>query len=100
MKHPTLKLTLLAVAAAWSMSAAADSYVKRDTLVTGDSIIIIETACAPICSSRARVYVYNNKEWKEAGILRPPFEHAVFPEAYIEDNKIRWRDNTPAEKLQ
>ncbi len=92
-----LKTLLPAVAFACCLPAAADSYVRRDTLATGDSIIVIETACAPICSSRARVY---NKEGKEIGILRPPFAHAVFPEAYIEDDKIRWRDNTPADKLQ
>ena len=94
---PTLKTLLAVAAAAVCLPAAADSYVRRDTLATGDSIIVIETACAPICSSRARVY---NKEWKEIGTLRPPFEHAVFPEAYIEDKKIRWRDNTPADILQ
>jgi hypothetical protein len=71
---------------------AEGSYLRCDTLINGDSIIVIETACAPICSSRARIY---NKEWKEIGEILPPFKHAVFPEAYIEDRKIRWRDNTP-----
>lgn len=61
----------------------------RDTLITKDSIIIIHTVCAPICSSHARVY---NKEWKEIGVLKAPFKSA-FPEAYIEEGKILWRDN-------
>lgn len=61
----------------------------RDTVVSGDSIVVIHTVCAPICSSHARVY---NKEWKEIAILKPPFKSA-FPEAYIEDGKILWRDN-------
>lgn len=61
----------------------------RDTVVCGDSIVVIHTVCAPICSSHARVY---NKEWKEIAILKPPFKSA-FPEAYIEDGKILWRDN-------
>ena len=61
----------------------------RDTLVLMDSIIVIHTVCAPICSSHARVY---NKEWKEISVLKPPFKSA-FPEAYIENGKVLWRDN-------
>lgn len=60
-----------------------------DTLIGSDSIVVIQTVCAPICSSCARVY---NKEWKLLGYLTPPFKSA-FPEAYIEDGKICWRDN-------
>lgn len=61
----------------------------RDTLITNDTIIVIHTVCAPICSSRARVL---NKEWQEIGVLRPPFQ-SIFPEAYIENGKLLWRDN-------
>ena len=61
----------------------------RDTLITNDTIIVIHTVCAPICSSRARVF---NKEWQEIGVLRPPFQ-SFFPEAYIENGKLLWRDN-------
>ena len=61
----------------------------RDTILMGDSVIVIHTVCAPICSSRVRVL---NKEGVEMGILRPPFRSA-FPEAYIEDGKLLWRDN-------
>jgi hypothetical protein len=60
-----------------------------DTLVCGDSIIVIHTVCAPICSSHARVY---NKEWQEIGVLKAPFK-SIFPEAYIENDKLLWRDN-------
>jgi hypothetical protein len=60
-----------------------------DTLLTNDSIIVIHTVCAPICSSCARVY---NKEWQFLGNLTPPIKTA-FPEAYIEDGKLLWRDN-------
>lgn len=66
-----------------------DVISTRDTLITNDSIIVIHTVCAPICSSHARIY---NKEWQEIGILRPPFI-SIFPEAYIEDGKLYWRDN-------
>ena len=58
----------------------------RDTLLTNDSI---HTVCAPICSSHVRVY---NKEWQYLGALKAPFKSA-FPEAYIENNKLLWRDN-------
>lgn len=61
----------------------------RDTLLTNDSILVIHTLCAPICSSHVRVY---NKEWQYLGALKAPFKSA-FPEAYIENNKILWRDN-------
>ena len=61
----------------------------RDTLLTNDSILVIHTICAPICSSHVRVY---NKEWQYLGVLKAPFKSA-FPEAYIENNKLIWRDN-------
>ena len=69
--------------------AAEDVTSVRDTLITNDSIIVIHTVCAPICSSHARVY---NKEWQLIGVLEPPFKSA-FPEAYIEEDKLLWRDN-------
>lgn len=69
--------------------AAEDVTSVRDTLMTNDSIIVIHTVCAPICSSHARVY---NKEWQLISVLKPPFKSA-FPEAYIEENKLLWRDN-------
>lgn len=62
---------------------------KRDTLVLSDSIVVIHTVCAPICSSHARVY---NKEWQLMGELQAPFT-SIFPEAYIEDGQLLWRDN-------
>lgn len=63
----------------------------QDTVEMGDSIIVIHTVCAPICSSCARVY---NKEWQFLGNMTPPIKTA-FPEAYIEEGKIVWRDNDP-----
>ena len=64
---------------------------SRDTLFLQDSILVVHTVCAPICSSRVRVY---NKEWQLLGVLRPPFRSA-FPEAYIQDQRLLWRDNDP-----
>ena len=66
-----------------------DAISTRDTIVFGDSVVVVHTVCAPICSSHVRVY---NKEWKEIGILKAPFR-SPFPEAYIEDGKLLWRDN-------
>ena len=60
-----------------------------DTLVGSDSIIVIQTVCAPICSSCVRVY---NKEWHYLGTMTAPIK-TIFPEAYIEDGKLHWRDN-------
>ena len=67
------------------------TYTKstRDTIAFGDSIVIIHTVCAPICSSHVRVY---NKEGELHAILKPPFKSA-FPEAYLENGKVLWRDN-------
>ena len=62
-----------------------------DTIALGDSIVIIHTVCAPICSSCARVY---NKEWQFQGNMTPPIKRA-FPEAYIVEGKLLWRDNDP-----
>lgn len=62
---------------------------SRDTLCIHDSILVIHTVCAPICSSHVRVY---NKEWEEIGVLKAPFR-SIFPEAYVEDGKLLWRDN-------
>lgn len=72
-----------------SEQSIANIVTQKDTIVLGDSIAIIHTACAPICSSHVRVY---SKEWKEIGVIKAPFKSA-FPEAYIEDGKILWRDN-------
>ena len=60
-----------------------------DTLCSQDSIFLIRTVCAPICSSHVCVY---NKEWQLIGILKAPLK-SPFPEAYIENGKILWRDN-------
>jgi len=65
---------------------------SRDTLVrSNDSIIIVVTACAPICSS---IVIVENAEGDEIGKIVPPIADAIFPEAYIENGIIKWRDNT------
>ena len=57
----------------------------------GDSILVVFTACAPQCSSCARVY---NKEWTLLDTLTPPFR-SIFPLATIDKTtgRIIWTDN-------
>ncbi|MBR4547568.1 MAG: hypothetical protein IKO66_05960 [Paludibacteraceae bacterium] len=55
----------------------------------GDSILVVFTACAPQCSSCARVY---NKEWQLIQTVTPPFS-SIFPLATIENGRIVWKDN-------
>ena len=56
-----------------------------------DSIFVVMTACAPQCSSCARVY---NKEWQLISSPTPPFT-SIFPLATIdkETGRIIWTDN-------
>jgi len=68
--------------------------VHQDTLITGDTATVITTACAPICSSIARVYAINNMEWDLVRTLTGD-STMVFPEAYFEEQQLKWRDNTP-----
>jgi hypothetical protein len=72
-----------------SEQRSAEPISIRDTIALGDSVIVIHTVCAPICSSHVRVF---DKEGKEIGRLRPPFK-STFPEAYVEEGKLLWRDN-------
>jgi len=65
----------------------------RDTLIKGDTATIITTICAPICSSIARVYAINNMEWLLVRTLTGD-STLVFPEAYFEEQQLKWRDNT------
>ena len=57
----------------------------------GDSILVVFTACAPQCSSCARIY---NKEWQLIKTLTPPFS-SIFPLATIEKETghLKWSDN-------
>ena len=56
-----------------------------------DTILVVFTACAPQCSSCARVY---NKEWKLVRTLTPPFS-SIFPLATIDRStgRIVWKNN-------
>ena len=54
-----------------------------------DSTLVVMTACAPQCSSSARVY---NKDGQLIRTVTPPFR-SIFPLATIENGKIVWTDN-------
>jgi hypothetical protein len=54
-----------------------------------DSILVVLTACAPQCSSCARIY---NKEWKLIATPQSPTP-SIFPLASIENGQIVWKDN-------
>lgn len=80
-------VTLLFLAAIGVCSA--QTTYRCDTLYSGDSIYIVETACAPICSSCVRVY---NKEWILIEEVTPTVT-SVFPLASFENGRIVWTDN-------
>lgn len=66
----------------------------------GDSTLVIQTMCEPICSSCARIY---NKEGEVIRAIEPPYRDAIFPEATLSypdgDSTLApviiWTDNTP-----
>lgn len=98
-QHLTFRLFSFAVlsciaTAAWAEDSIPVPYSTtstRDTLIAGDSVIIIHTVCAPVCSSSARAYT---RDGQLIATLYPPFR-SPFPEAYIQDGKLLWRDNLP-----
>jgi len=55
-----------------------------------DSALVVQTVCAPICSSTARVFSKDNK------LIRTirPADMGIFPYAWIENDTLHWRDNT------
>lgn len=65
---------------------------SRDTLmVNEDSVLIVITVCAPVCSS---IVIVEDAQGGEKGEIPSPYPNAVFPEAYIENQRLMWRDNT------
>ena len=71
-------------------------YIMQDSgvlevLEYPDSALVVETVCAPICSSTARVY---NKVSNALIRVVPPTCSGIFPYAWIENGELHWRDNT------
>lgn len=65
--------------------------VEYDLLLKGDTIIFIQTVCAPICSSIVKVY---DKKWNYLYTLRPTID-AMFVKATIENSEVVFTDETP-----
>jgi len=95
---PPIISMLTAMEAAPTVQYTEDNYTRFQTkdsctievLDYGDSALVVQTVCAPICSSNARVYNMDNKVIRT---IRPAVD-GVFPYAWIEDGVLRWRDNT------
>lgn len=86
-----MKKIVLGLALCVAIGVSADTSIRYDSLSVGDSLVVIQTVCAPICSSVARVY---NKQGDMIGTIPAPSATWVFPQAYIEQDSIVWRDNT------
>ena len=94
---PPIIMMLTAMDAVPTNEVATDNYQRYltkdssiiEVLDYGDSALVVQTVCAPICSSTARVYKNND-------VIRTikPTVNGVFPYAWIEDGKLYWRDNT------
>ncbi len=57
----------------------------------GDSALVVETVCAPICSSRARIY---NKDNHLIRTITPTIQ-GIFPYATLDEHYVlHWVDNT------
>ncbi len=57
----------------------------------GDSLLVVRTVCAPICSSAAALYTPSGQLLHP---VLPTTTAAVFPEAHIVSGTLVWTDNT------
>lgn len=74
----------------YSRYAVADSCYVDLYEYEGDSLLIVETICAPVCASHAHVY---NKQWVLLHDCMPD-STLLFPQAHIDrDGRIMWTDN-------
>lgn len=61
-----------------------------ETYHYGDSILLVQTVCAPLCSSVARMY---DSQWTLLHPVPAP-EAYTLPQAFINENgTIRWQEN-------
>lgn len=68
---------------------ADSSYIDVYYYEPGDSILLIRTQCAPLCSSFARIY---KDDWSLIRAIPTP-RNMVLPEAYVENGVLLWREN-------
>ena len=55
----------------------------------GDSVLLVQTVCAPLCSSVAQIY---DSQWKLRHTVSAP-ENYTLPQAFIEQGILRWEEN-------
>ena len=61
-----------------------------ETYNYGDSILLVQTVCAPLCSSVAQMY---DSDWTLLHPIAAPAEYTL-PQAFIMPNgTIRWQEN-------
>ena len=67
-----------------------------ETYHYGDSILLVQTVCAPLCSSVARMY---DSQWTLLHPMPTPDAYTL-PQAFIENNgAIRWQENYKEEEF-
>ncbi|MGN0235238.1 MAG: DUF3256 family protein [Paludibacteraceae bacterium] len=59
-----------------------------------DSILLVQTVCAPLCSSVARMY---DSRWNLLHPVPAPDAYTL-PQAFIENGTIRWQENYKEEQ--
>lgn len=66
-----------------------------ETYHYGDSILLVQTVCAPLCSSVARMY---DSHWTLLHPIPAPDAYTL-PQAFIDDHgNIRWQENYKEEQ--
>ena len=61
-----------------------------ETYLYGDSILLVRTVCAPLCSSVAQMY---DSDWMLLHPIAAPADYTL-PQAFIAPNgTIRWQEN-------
>ena len=67
-----------------------------ETYHYGDSILLVQTVCAPLCSSVARMY---DSHWTLLHPVPAPDAY-ILPQAFINSNgTIRWQENYEEEEF-
>ena len=67
-----------------------------ETYHFGDSILLVQTVCAPLCSSVARMY---DSRWTLLHPIPAPDAYTL-PQAFIDSNgAIRWQENYKEEEF-
>ena len=66
-----------------------------ETYHYGDSILLVQTVCAPLCSSVARMY---DNQWTLLHPVPAPYAYTL-PQAFINSNgTLRWQENYKEER--